>query len=80
MRDCTLRAPPQEFKLRSNPDVGSAEVVRWRCFVARAVRRSPTSLALSTCNPSTMSDLCPVYAPFFGAMVSSYCEPPHLKP
>jgi hypothetical protein len=39
-------------------------------FCASRSRRPPTLLAPSRLNFATMSDLCPVYAPFFGAMVS----------
>ena len=77
---CALRAATRvqiTFKSRHGKCRSRAMGERRR-FVARAVRRSPISLALSTCNLSTMSDLCPVYAPFFGAMVSPYCELLHL--
>jgi hypothetical protein len=71
-------AAPPVFKLRSNPDMGTAEVVR--CAVRGSAQSTFThSLALPTCSFLTMSDLCPVYAPFFGAMVSSYSELLHLK-
>ena len=62
------RFAPNRFKFRRG-NCRSSETTSFAVHGRAVLLSSPTLLAHTRPSLATMSDLCPVYAPFFGAMV-----------